>query len=180
MKNVMMTIVAAFVLAAYVAGCKKSEESASSKNQGAQPAATKSAADMHAHDDGTTHADHESSEGDEGDHDHAHDEVSLGTAPIGDLEVEFAQGHGKIEAGKEGHLVVKLPYNDNGATIVRAWIGAEDRLKSVVGKGEYAPSHDDYDIHAVAPDPLPANAMWWVEVQKPDGTKLVGAVKPLM
>ena len=34
---------------------------------------------------------------------------------------------------------VKLPYNDKGATIVRAWIGTEDRLKSVAGKGEYAP-----------------------------------------
>ena len=63
---------------------------------------------------------------------------------------------------------------------MRAWIGTEDRLKSVVGKGTYAPSHDDYDIHAVAPDPLPENVMWWVEIQKPDGEKVVGSVKALV
>ena len=90
-----------------------------------------------------------------GDHDHSHEEVSLGTAMVGDLEVELAQGHGKVSAGKEGHLVVKLPYSDDGATVVRAWIGTEDRALSRVGKGDYAPSHDDYDIHADAPDPLP-------------------------
>lgn len=115
--------------------------------------------------------------GEEEGHEHAED--SLGTVEIGGLAVEFAQGHGGVVAGKEGHLVVKLPYSDSGATVVRAWIGTEDRTLSYVGKGEYAPSHDDYDVHASAPDPLPANPMWWVEIEKPDGTKLVGSVKPL-
>jgi len=111
---------------------------------------------------------------------HAHDEVGLGTVTIGDLKVSLAQGHGKVTAGKEGHLVVKLPYSDKGATVVRAWIGTEDRTLSLVGKGGYAPSHDDYDVHAIAPDPLPENVMWWIEIQKPDGTKLVGSIKPLL
>jgi hypothetical protein len=111
-------------------------------------------------------------------HDHSHDEVSLGKFKAGELEVEAAQGHGVVAAGKEGHLVIKLPYKDNGASVVRAWIGTEDRTLSSVGKGEYAPSHDDYDIHAMAPSPLPADAKWWVEVEKPDGTKLVGSIAP--
>ena len=114
------------------------------------------------------------------DEDHHDDEVSLGTAQVGDLEVELAQGHGAVAAGVEGHLVVKLPYTDDGATVVRAWIGTEDRTLSKVGKGDYAPSHDDYDIHADAPDPLPEGVMWWIEVQKPDGTKLVGSAEPLL
>jgi hypothetical protein len=114
------------------------------------------------------------------DHDHAHDEVSIGTVTIGGMEVEVAQGHGKVEAGKQGHLIVKLPYNDGGASIVRAWLGTDDRTRSLVGKGEYAASHDDYDVHAVAPDPLPENVMWWIEIEKPDGAKVVGSVKPLM
>lgn len=109
------------------------------------------------------------------DHGHEHDEVSLGKFDINGIMVEAAQGHGKVEAGKEGHLVIKLPYKDNGSTIVRAWIGTEDRTLSAVGKGDYAASHDDYDIHAVAPDPLPADAKWWVEIEKPDGTKSVGS-----
>jgi len=113
----------------------------------------------------------------EDDHDHGHDdEISLGTTMIGDMTVECAQGHGEMEPGKESHLVVKLPYNDNGATIVRAWIGTDDRFMSTVGKGEYAASHDDYDIHAMAPAPLPEGAQWWIEIEKPDGTTVVGSI----
>jgi len=107
--------------------------------------------------------------------DDEHVEEPLGTAAIGDLQVELAQGHGGVAAGKESHLVVKLPYSDDGATIVRAWIGTEDRTRSLVGKGEYAASHDDYDVHATAPDPLPADAAWWVEVEPPDGRRVVGS-----
>ena len=113
-------------------------------------------------------------------HDHAHDEVPLGKFKAGELDIEAAQGHGMVAAGQEGHIIIKLPYKDDGASIVRAWIGTADRTLSAVGKGEYAPSHDDYDIHAVAPSPLPADVKWWVEVEKPDGTKLVGSIAPKM
>jgi len=116
----------------------------------------------------------------EEEHDHEHDEVSLGSFTAGDMSIEAAQGHGMVEAGKEGHLVITLPYKDDGSTVVRAWIGTEDRTMSAVGKGEYAPAHNDYDIHAIAPTPLPADAKWWVEVEKPDGTKSVGSVAPKM
>jgi hypothetical protein len=109
-----------------------------------------------------------------------HDEESLGTVRIGDLTVELAQSHGAVTAGHEGHLVVKLPYSDDGATVVRAWIGTEDRLSSYVGLGTYAPDHDDYDVHATAPDPLPANPRWWSELEKPDGSKLVGSALPIL
>ncbi len=98
----------------------------------------------------------------------------------GGMRVELAQGHGAIVPGKEGHIVVKLPYKDNGSRVGRAWIGTADRTLSFVGKGEYAPAHQDYDIHAIAPDPLPGNAMWWSEIEKLDGTKVVGSAKPNM
>jgi hypothetical protein len=111
--------------------------------------------------------------------DHAHDEVELGKFDIDGNMVEAAQGHGNVEAGKEGHLVIKLAYKDDGQSVTRAWIGTKDRTMSAVGKGEYAPSHDDYDIHAVAPSPLPAGATWWLEITKPDGTKSVGSI-PLL
>ncbi|MFK7910465.1 MAG: hypothetical protein AB8F34_07670, partial [Akkermansiaceae bacterium] len=102
-----------------------------------------------------------------------------GKFDIGGHMVEAAQGHGNVEAGKESHLVIKLPYKDDGQTVIRAWIGTEDRTLSSTGKGEYAPSHDDYDIHATAPSPLPAGAKWWLEIEKPDGTKVVGSI-PLL
>ena len=123
---------------------------------------------------------HENDGADGGGDGHVHDEVSLGTAKVGELDVDFAQGHGAVRAGEEGHLVVKLPYSDEGATVVRAWIGTQDRTLSLAQKGDYAPSHDDYDIHADAPDPLPEGVMWWIEVEKPDGTKLVGSVAPIL
>ena len=140
----------------------------------------------HTHADGTVHkdGDHDHPKPEKpDDHDHGHDhgeEVALPTATIGGMQVELAQGHGAIQGGKESHLVVKLPYNDKGETIVRAWIGTEDRTLSTVGKGNYAPSHDDYDIHTMAPNPLPASTMWWIEIEKPDGTKAVGSAKPIL
>ena len=145
-----------------------------------EPASTTSG--THTHADGTTHDSHDDP-GDAApaaDHGHAHDEVSLGSVDIGGMQVELAQGHGAVAAGKEGHLVVKLPYNDQGATIVRAWTGSSDPTLSMVGIGKYAPSHDDYDIHAVAPTPLAADAMWWIEIEKPDGTTVTGSAKPIM
>jgi hypothetical protein len=108
-------------------------------------------------------------------HEHEHEEIALGTFDIEGISVEALQGHGNVEAGKESHLVIKLPYKDNGETIVRAWIGGSDRTLSSAGKGDYAPSHDDYDIHAVAPDPLAEGSQWWLEIAKPDGTKAVGS-----
>lgn len=131
--------------------------------------------DSDEHHDGEMHGDEVHDH--DGDDMHNHDdEVPLGTATIGDMEVEAFQGHGETEPGKEMHLVVKLPYNDSGASEVRAWIGTEDRFASVVGKGEYASSHDDYDIHAIAPDPLPEDAAWWIEVTQPDGTVHTGSI----
>lgn len=146
------TLIALATLALLGAGCDNSGGGGQTPAQNDQPAVTN---------------------GD--DHGHEHEEVALGKFDIDGVMVEAAQGHGNVEAGKEGHLVIKLPYKDDGATEVRAWIGTEDRTASSVGKGEYAPSHDDYDIHAVAPDPLPVGAKWWIEIAKPDGTKVVGS-----
>lgn len=169
---------------AFGTGCKRE-----SVEQKTSPRAEKASHDGHAHAE-TTDDGHEHYEGDGNDHsEHAHEndhghghgeETDLGTFAIGDMGVSVAQGHGAVGPGKEGYLVLKLPYGDKGATAVRAWIGTEDRTLSFVGKGVYAPSHDDYDIHAIAPKPLPQNVMWWIEIEKPDGTKVVGSVKPLL
>lgn len=110
-------------------------------------------------------------------HGHA-DDVELGTAIVGDMDVACRQGHGALAAGKEMLLVVKLPAGDAAAHVVRAWIGTEDRLASMVAKGEYAASHGDFDVHVEAPDPLPSDPMWWIEIEKPDGSKAVGSIRP--
>lgn len=124
-------------------------------------------------DHGDSHADEHADE-----HDHEHEEVSIGSTTVGEWTVKLAQGHGAVTAGEEGHLVVVLPFKDDGATTVRAWIGSADRNASFVGKGDYAPSHDDYDVHATAPDPLPQDVKWWIEIERPDGKKATGSAQP--
>ncbi|MEE2895370.1 MAG: hypothetical protein VX726_06450, partial [Planctomycetota bacterium] len=114
-------------------------------------------------------------------HDHDHgEEMPLPPLVIGDLSITCSQFHGPLQAGTEGHLAVKLPYSDDGASVVRAWIGGEDRTMSMVGLGVYAASHGDYDIHTMTPDPLPADARWWIEIERPDGTTLLGSVAPIV
>ena len=137
--------------------------------------------DGHTHAEGDGHDHDEHAEGDGHEHakgdDHEHgDEVSLGQVAIGDISAEAFQGHGDVEAGKELHLIVKFEEATPGASTVRAWIGTDDRLSSTVAKAEYVEGEHAYELHAVAPDPLPENAMWWIEVEAADGTKSVGSV----
>jgi len=136
--------------------------------------------DDHDHDHSTDSTSEESTEPDHGGQDHEHNEESLGSVTVGDMTVELAQGHGHVVPGGESQLVVKLPYTDGGSTIVRAWLGTQDRTMSYVGLGEYAASHDDYDIHVTAPDPLPSPLLWWFELESPEGDKQLGSVAPLV
>lgn len=135
-----------------------------------------SSADDHDHADGDHDHDHADGEHMHGEDDH--DTVPIGTISLDGVELELEQGHGEIAAGKELHLVVKMTPDDGGASVVRAWIGTEDRLSALVEKGSYAASHGDYDVHAIAPDPLPADVKWWIEIERPDGTVLTGSIAP--
>lgn len=171
MKNKTATTITALAFSAFLTGCGK-DDHGHEHGDGQDHHHGTETSEAHGHD-------HSMSDG-HGDHDHAHDEVPLGTFTAGGMEIDAAQSHGNVEAGKEGHLVIKLPHNDAGATVVRAWIGTEDRTLSTVGRGEYAGAHNDYDIHAMAPDPLPENTMWWVEIEKPDGTTATGSIAPKM
>tara|TARA_B110000879_G_scaffold71916_1_gene100396 strand:+ start:38976 stop:39482 length:507 start_codon:yes stop_codon:yes gene_type:complete len=158
------TLLSAIALSGLLVSCGDKEKTESTEKK---PAAKAAPADKE-------HDDHEGHD----DHDHG-EEAELGSHEIEGIKVEAAQGHGAVEAGKEGHLILKLPYNDKGETVVRVWIGTADKTLSSAGKGVYAPSHDDYDIHTVAPDPLPADTKWWVEITKPDGMKATGSI-PLL
>jgi hypothetical protein len=155
------TLLSAIALSGLLVSCGEKEKTESTEKK---PAAKAAPADKE-------HDDHD-------DHDHG-EEAELGSYEIEGIKVEAGQGHGAVEAGKEGHLILKLPFNDNGETVVRVWIGTADKTLSSAGKGVYAPSHDDYDIHTVAPDPLPADTKWWAEITKPDGTKATGSI-PLL
>lgn len=129
----------------------------------------------HDHDDhaGHDHGDHDQDHAEDGMHDHeAH---PLGTAMIGQTQIEADQSHGILEAGKEMHLIVRIP-GGSGSEIVRAWIGTEDRFESVVALAEHDADDAKHDVHVEAPDPLPAGAAWWIEIEHADGTKEVGSI----
>lgn len=160
-------LVAGLAAALPVAGC---EEQGTSKG---------TTAGEHAHAEGDGH-DHDGAGhmGDEhmgGDHDEA-EQVALGAVTVGDMEVQAFQGHGQAAPGKELHLVVRLPGGDTGASTVRGWIGTDDRYGSVVAKADYSAQAGGYELHALAPDPMPENASWWIEVEMPDGKTHVGSV----
>lgn len=125
--------------------------------------------------DGHSHEGEEHAVGDHDDHEHG-EQIALGTATVGEIEVEAFQGHGEAAPGKELHLVVKLGESDSGGATVRGWIGTDDRFQSVVALAEYSADEGGYELHAVAPDPLPENASWWIEVEMADGTTHVGSV----
>lgn len=131
--------------------------------------------DGHDHDGAGHDGDGDGHDGDDGHADGDHDLAPLGTVTVGDMEVEAFQGHGEAAAGKELHLVVKLAGGDASST-VRAWIGTDDRYASVVALAEYSAEQGGYELHAVAPDPLPESASWWIEVEMPDGRTHVGSV----
>ncbi|MEO0586275.1 MAG: hypothetical protein AAF078_01420 [Planctomycetota bacterium] len=105
-------------------------------------------------------------------------EVALAPVVVGDTTVELAQGHGALTPGGVGHLAIKLPYSDDGATKIRVWIGAEDPAGTTVADAIYIAQRDYYDVHMTTPDPLAEGAKWWIEVEKPDGTKAVGSSEP--
>ncbi|MDF1836926.1 MAG: hypothetical protein P1V35_03575 [Planctomycetota bacterium] len=111
---------------------------------------------------------------------HSHVEVPIGLTKIGDLLVSLAQGHGAMKAGEESHLVIAWPVMDGGATTVRAWIGTSDRSQSLVEKGTFSPSRGDYNVHVMAPDPLPDGVQWWVEIERPNGSRSVGSADPIL
>ncbi|MFG0243561.1 MAG: hypothetical protein ACF8R9_12315 [Phycisphaerales bacterium JB054] len=172
MNDTLRFLATAGLAAALLAGCGQSSDNSSEADHHGHD---------HASDDGHDHATEDSHDG----HDHAaaealdddHDTmVSLGTATIGTHQVSAQQGHGAAAPGKELHLALTLTGDQSGSAIVRAWIGSEDRLASIVGKGEFDSAKGVYDIHAEAPTPLSPDAKWWVEIETEDGTKSLGSL----
>jgi len=111
----------------------------------------------HDHDDGHEHAD-----------DHGHGEhKDLGTTTVAELKFQVFQ-MGKVE-GKEGVFEVALDKGSKAPEALRAWVGVSSAEGSVKmraeGKGPV------YDLHVELPNPMPAKAQFWVEVQPAGGKK---------
>lgn len=104
--------------------------------------------------------------------------IALGSSTAGAFQVTTTRDEGAIEAGKDAAIdVIVTPAA--GATAkasaVRFWIGTEDAKGSVKAKAEVedpaAPNR--WHNHAEIPDPIPADAKLWVEIEADGGAKSV-------
>jgi hypothetical protein len=136
-------------------GCEKKAEQAKSS---AVPAAQK---DEHGHDAGS-HEGHEH---------HAGEKHDLGTTKVGDFEVA-ASYSGTITPGKEVDVDLTLKGERGKVAAIRAWIGTEDAKSSI--KAKAAPEGEAYHAEVEAPEPMPAGAALWIEIETNQAQKLVG------
>lgn len=75
----------------------------------------------------------------------------------------------KIE---DGHFNIKIAGGEVAA--VREWVGPEDATGVVVVKTEI--ENDYHHGHVEMPNPIPADARLWIEIETPAGERLKGSV----
>lgn len=111
--------------------------------------------------------------GTEDDHDdHGHGTgvaVELGEAAAGPFTIRVSRDEGEMTAG--GEALVDVWVTGGDAAAVRFWVGTQDGAGSVkaLGENENADEPNHYHAHAEIPDPMPAGAMLWVEVEDSAG-----------
>lgn len=105
----------------------------------------------------------------------ASDLIDAGSVAIGTIDVRVLRGRGPAAAGQQLRLVIQVP-DDATTASVRGWIGTDARFSSAVAEAAYAEQLGGYELRTNAPDPLPASAVWWIEVQQVGGATHVGAV----
>lgn len=108
--------------------------------------------------------------GDHGDHGHG-EGGAIGTATIGAWTVTVS---GEIKAGAEAHLDIKLSGSTAKASAIRFWVGAQDGKGAMKGKADGA--GPEYHAHVDVPNPIPANAKLWIEIDDGKGSKSVGGL----
>lgn len=103
------------------------------------------------------------------------DLVDLGSVDVGAISVRALRSRGAPSAGQELRLVIVVP-DDDGTSSVTGWIGTDARFSSAVVGARFSEQFGGYELRTAAPDPLPASASWWIEVQRFDGATHVGSV----
>ncbi len=105
---------------------------------------------------------------------HGGEVIALGDGAFGPYKVRATRDKGVIKAGSDAPFDVWV---DLAATLapkvvaVRFWIGAQDAKGSVKAKAEIENPKDPnrWHTHAEIPDPLPAGAKLWVEIEDDKG-----------
>lgn len=73
----------------------------------------------------------------------------------------------------KGHF--NLYVEGGEAAAVRAWVGDEGATQVMVTKAEFEVDH--HCAHIEVPEPLPATARLWVEIETAEGTRLKGSTE---
>jgi len=75
------------------------------------------------------------------------------------------------DALSDGHINLTVTGGEIGA--VRMWVGGEDPTNALVVKAEI--ENDYYHGHIEMPDPIPADARLWAEIENPAGETFKGS-----
>ena len=94
-----------------------------------------------------------------------HKRVPIGEATAGGLKLVATMDE-PVKPGGEGAFDVTITGGKPKA--VRFWVGVENGEGSVKAKAEEETA-DTWHTHVEVPDPLPADAKLWVEVEPPSG-----------
>ncbi len=94
--------------------------------------------------------------------------TNLASLTIGEYEVQPMYE----EELKDGHFNIR--FTGGEVVAVREWVGPEDASGVVVVKTEI--ENDYHHGHIDMPDPIPADARLWIEIEAPDGTLHKGSV----
>jgi hypothetical protein len=134
-------------------GCEKKQQAAHSGNN------------SHDHDD------HEHASGDSHDHDHEnHGPVTdLGEQTSGGLVVKASRS-GDVKAGAEATFDVVITGESAKPAAVRVWVGTQDAKGSIKAKAEA--EDGGWHAHAEVPNPMPSDAMFWVEIETDKGERV--------
>lgn len=109
-------------------------------------------------------------------HDPTIKKQDFGTTTIGGVKFEKITQEGAIEAGHEGAFDVVIAEGQKPPKALRAWIGTESAEGSTKTKLEKEPNRH-YHSHVETPDPIPAGAQYWLEVEPEGGKKAKAGFK---
>lgn len=94
--------------------------------------------------------------------------TNLAAIKIGDYDVQ------PFYAGELTQGLINARVSGKEVGVVRVWVGPEDASGVMVVKAELEGDH--YCGTMIMPDPIPADARLWIEVESPEGERLKGSV----
>ena len=100
---------------------------------------------------------------------HGGEQTPIGSAQVGPFTVVATYDEAEF---KNGHFNADVTGGEVAA--VRMWVGPEDATGVMVAKAEIEGKYQH--AHVEVPDPLPADAKLWIEIETPTGETHKGGI----